>query len=107
MRHIIDLFNEEDLYYNNQQFDEREFVDCIGIENYKKLSKKFCGAMIYISDIRKRHNFIKRIIQNKLVASDNHYLELRQEFNLSASYIYNLLHEIKQEKEYLKTKEKK
>ncbi len=66
--------------------EQKEIVECIGIEAYRKLTEHFGGSTIYIqkpdtlSKIR-RNNEIRKLFNGK------NYRSLALRFNLSENYI--------------------
>lgn len=71
--------------------DQRDIVECIGIENYYKLTKRYGGSSIYIS----RADSIDKKCRNRMIIDEFNngatYRELAIKYGLTAVWVRNIV----------------
>lgn len=85
MQDFLEYVQYEDLDENDQ-----DIVDCIGLENFKKLVRTFGGSRL---DIKVSKN-IALDYRNKQICSEfngGNYKQLARKYNLSESSVYRII----------------
>ncbi len=71
--------------------DQKDIVNCIGIESYYKLSQYYGGSQIYVA----RPNAIDKKIRNEMIIDEfdrgASYKELALKYGLSTVWIRNIV----------------
>lgn len=73
------------------QESQQDIIECIGIESYYKLAKRFGGGTLYIARVDK----IDKKQRNKMIINEYKngatYRELAVKYNLTAIWIRNIV----------------
>lgn len=71
--------------------DQRDIVECIGIESYNKLARQYGGSSVYIA----RADVIDKQHRNKMIIDDFNngatYRELAIKYGLTTVWIRNIV----------------
>lgn len=71
--------------------DQQDIIECIGIENYYKLSERFGGGAIYIQ----KPHALNRKKRNEMIINEynegNSYRNIAAKYNLTEVWVRNII----------------